>query len=80
VSIVIDVGNLIAAGFAANALASQPRETATHLALSALFALREDEDGTGSPPSGERLRQQIQRTVGDDVQLPEALDDAIGEL
>ncbi|KAG8221626.1 hypothetical protein J3R82DRAFT_1904 [Butyriboletus roseoflavus] len=62
----------------ADALASYPKETSTHLAMSALFAL----EGTtsGRLPSIERLHQHVQTIVGDGVELPEMLDDAIGEL
>ncbi|KAF8123015.1 hypothetical protein EV363DRAFT_1229758 [Boletus edulis] len=62
----------------ADALASFPKETATHLALSALFALQGNHPG--SSPTVEQLRGQVQSVVGDGIDLPEALDDAIGEL
>lgn len=61
-----------------DALDSSPKEASTHLALSALFTL--EETRSGSPPTIERLRQQVQSIVGNDVALPEVLDDAIGEL
>lgn len=62
----------------ADALVSYPKETSTHLALSALFAL--EGNRPGSPPTVERLRQRVQTIVGDGVELPEELNDAIGEL
>ncbi|KAF9218592.1 hypothetical protein BS17DRAFT_791049 [Gyrodon lividus] len=62
----------------ANALVSNPKETCTHLALSALFTLNEKKPGL--LPTAEALRQQIQGTVGEGVELPECVDDAIGEL
>ena len=62
----------------ADALVSYPKETSTHLALSALFALQGT--GAGSQPTVELLRGQVQSIVGDGVELPEVLDDAIGEL
>ena len=65
-------------GSPADALVSYPRETATHLALSALFAL--EGNRPGSSPTVEGLRQEVQRIVGEGVELPEALDHAIGEL
>ncbi|KIJ15740.1 hypothetical protein PAXINDRAFT_114100 [Paxillus involutus ATCC 200175] len=60
------------------ALASNPKETCTHLALSALFSLNEANPGV--PPTAEGLRQRIQGTVGEGVELPEGVDDAIGEI
>ena len=65
---------MVTCAFAADALASSPKETATHLALSALFALEEPQ------PSVERLLQEVRYIVGDGVELPMALDDAIGEM
>ncbi|KAF8548622.1 hypothetical protein OG21DRAFT_1516114 [Imleria badia] len=62
----------------ADALVSYPKETATHLALSALFAL--EGNRPGSSPTVERLRQQVQSIIGDGVELPKELDHAIGEL
>ncbi|KAF9235937.1 hypothetical protein BU15DRAFT_64390 [Melanogaster broomeanus] len=61
----------------ADALASSPKETCTHLAMSALFAV--NEEAPASPPTTEALRQQIQRTVGESVESEE-VDAAIGEL
>ncbi|KAH0828583.1 hypothetical protein J3R83DRAFT_2855 [Lanmaoa asiatica] len=62
----------------ADALVSYPKETSTHLALSALSALKGND--SGSPPTIELLRQQVQSIVGDSVELPEAFDEAIGEV
>lgn len=73
------VSDVYVDGVAADALASCPRETCTHLALSALFALQ----GKAEAPldlTVARLRQEVQRIVGDGVTLPDALDDAIGEM
>ncbi|KAN0082730.1 hypothetical protein V8E55_008525 [Tylopilus felleus] len=61
-----------------NALTSSSKETATHLAFSALFAL--GGNSPGSPPTAELLRRQVQTMIGEDVDLPVALDNAIGEL
>lgn len=65
-------------GNTADALASYPKQTSTHLALSALFGL--EGHSPGSPPTVELLREQVQRMVGSGVELPEALNNALGEL
>ncbi|KIJ64100.1 hypothetical protein HYDPIDRAFT_91029 [Hydnomerulius pinastri MD-312] len=62
----------------ADALTSHPKGTCTHLALSALSALKVNNPGT--PPNAEALLQQIQSTLGEDVELPETVSDAIGEI
>jgi len=54
-----------------------PKAASTHLALSALSAVKEQ--GPDSLVTVEALRKQIQNLVGD-VDLPECLDDAIGEM
>ncbi|KAG9311294.1 hypothetical protein JVU11DRAFT_8382 [Chiua virens] len=59
---------------AADSLVANPKETATHLALSALCALRAD-----ASPTVERLREHVQTMVGE-VELPEAVDCALGEI
>ncbi|KAI9570968.1 hypothetical protein HD554DRAFT_2037150 [Boletus coccyginus] len=60
------------------ALVTSPKETSTHLALSALSAL--EGNGAGSPPTVELLRREVQSIVSYGVELPEELDHAIGEL
>ncbi|KAJ3519917.1 hypothetical protein NM688_g9232 [Phlebia brevispora] len=63
----------------ASALEISPRETATHLALSALAELL----SRGTEPSGitdEALTKEVQSLVGQGVELPEQLADAVGEL
>jgi len=57
------------------ALQTYPKETATHLALSALSSLRAE-----ASPTDESLRAAVQSIVGQDVDLPEELDNAVGEL
>ena len=61
-----------------NALAENPKAASIHLALSALSAVKEQ--GPTSVITTESLRKQIQNLVGDEVDLPECFDDAIGEM
>lgn len=51
------------------------KETATHLALSALSSLPRDIE-----PTEESLRAGVQNIIGQDVELPEELDNAVGEM
>jgi len=57
---------------------SSPKETSTHLALSTLSNL--EGNSARSPPTLELLRRHVQSIVGDGVELPEALNHAVGEL
>ncbi|KAI0916687.1 hypothetical protein AcV5_003113 [Taiwanofungus camphoratus] len=60
-----------------------PRETATHLALSALstiFAKSPDVSDMKPEALTKQLRAQIQSIVGTDVELPKEVEDAVGEL
>lgn len=59
----------------ATALQTYPKETATHLALSALSSFPAD-----VTPTVESLRAAVQSMVGQDVDLPEELDNAVGEM
>jgi hypothetical protein len=60
---------------AAMALQTYPKETATHLALSALSSLP-----TNVPPTEESLRAAVQNIIGQDVELPDELHNAVGEM
>ncbi|KAH9916765.1 uncharacterized protein BXZ73DRAFT_53641 [Epithele typhae] len=60
----------------ANSLMMAPRETATHLALTALTTLQTK----GSAVTEEALTQEVKAQVGDGVELPEELEAAVGEL
>ncbi|KAF7792179.1 hypothetical protein EIP86_003210 [Pleurotus ostreatoroseus] len=63
----------------ASSLEIFPRETATHIALSALSALI----SRGTEPTGitdEAIKQEVISLVGQGVTLPPQLDDAIGEI
>ncbi|KZP09171.1 hypothetical protein FIBSPDRAFT_839605 [Athelia psychrophila] len=57
------------------ALQTSPRETSTHLAFSALSALPSD-----ASPTEESLRAAVHGIVGQDIELPEEFDNAIGEI
>jgi len=57
------------------ALQASPREVATHLAFSALSALPHD-----TSPTEESLRAAVQSIVGQDIELPDEFDSAIGEI
>jgi len=57
------------------ALQASPRETSTHLAFSALYALPSD-----TTPTEESLRTAVHGIVGQDIELPEEFDNAIGEI
>ncbi|KAF7977557.1 hypothetical protein HWV62_3352 [Athelia sp. TMB] len=57
------------------ALQTSPREVSTHLAFSALSALPIDVS-----PTEESLRAAVQSIIGQDVELPEEFDNAIGEI
>jgi amyloid beta precursor protein binding protein 1 len=59
----------------ATALQTSPKETSTHLALSALSSLP-----VTTPITEESLRSAVQNIVGQDVDLPEEFDNAIGEI
>ena len=59
----------------ATALQTSPKETSTHLALSALSSLP-----VTTPITEESLRSAVQNIVGQDVDLPEEFDNAIGEM
>ncbi|EGN97124.1 hypothetical protein SERLA73DRAFT_92105 [Serpula lacrymans var. lacrymans S7.3] len=61
-----------------NSLSVSPKETSTHLALSALFTLLSRQPDI--PPTEEALRTEIQSVIGQGVELPEQLDDALGEI
>ncbi|PIL27214.1 hypothetical protein GSI_10358 [Ganoderma sinense ZZ0214-1] len=60
----------------ANLLNAQPRETATHLALSALSTLLALE----TEVTVDALNAEVQRVVGEGVELPEELETAVGEI
>ncbi|OJT14239.1 NEDD8-activating enzyme E1 regulatory subunit [Trametes pubescens] len=62
-----------------NALASTPREAATHLALTALTNLLA-QDTDASKVTDEALKGEVISLVGPGVELPEELDAAIGEI
>ncbi|KAH9949739.1 hypothetical protein B0H21DRAFT_88179 [Amylocystis lapponica] len=63
----------------ASLLATAPRETATHLALSALsILLAQDADASAVTP--EALTKEVQALVGADVELPSEVEDAVGEI
>lgn len=62
----------------ANALTENPKAACLHLSLSALSAVREQSPGW--PISAEALRKQVRTVVGDEVELPECLDDFVGEI
>ncbi|KAJ2972970.1 hypothetical protein NUW54_g12159 [Trametes sanguinea] len=65
----------------ANSLMMAPRETATHLGLSALTNLLSSDPGTdASKITEDALRSEVQSIVGEGVDLPEELDAAIGEI
>lgn len=57
------------------ALQTYPKETSTHLALSALSLLPTD-----ISPTNESLRAAVQNIIGQDAELPEEFDNAIGEM
>ena len=57
------------------ALQTYPKETSTHLALSALSALP-----TGVFLTEESLRAMVQNIIGQDVELPDDFDNAVGEM
>ncbi|EJF61494.1 hypothetical protein DICSQDRAFT_136405 [Dichomitus squalens LYAD-421 SS1] len=59
-----------------NSLTSQPRETATHLALSALSNLL----SRNAEVTIDALNAEVLATVGQDVDLPEELEAAVGEI
>jgi len=59
----------------ATALQTYPKEASTHLALSALSALPTD-----LSPAEESLRATAQNIVGQDVELPDEFDNAVGEI
>jgi len=59
----------------ATALQTYPKETSTHLVLSALSALPTDVS-----PAEESLRATAQNIVGQDVELPDEFDNAVGEM
>ncbi|OSD07684.1 hypothetical protein PYCCODRAFT_1380781 [Trametes coccinea BRFM310] len=61
----------------ANSLMMAPRETATHLGLSALTNLLSSD---ASKVTEDALRSEVQSIVGEGVDLPEELDAAIGEI
>lgn len=62
----------------ANSLVISPRETATHLALSAISS---QSLKSAAPPTAESLKAQVQSIVGSGVELPEEqLDAAVGEV
>ncbi|KII85547.1 hypothetical protein PLICRDRAFT_145326 [Plicaturopsis crispa FD-325 SS-3] len=69
----------------ANALQSYPRETATHLALSALSSLLPPGSSDVSAQAratitADALKAEVQKLVGQGVELPDAVDDAVGEI
>jgi NEDD8-activating enzyme E1 regulatory subunit len=61
--------------YAATALQTYPKEASTHLALSALSALPTD-----LSPAEDSLRATAQNIVGQDVELPDEFDNAVGEM
>ncbi|CDO73930.1 hypothetical protein BN946_scf185016.g87 [Trametes cinnabarina] len=63
----------------ANSLTMAPRETATHLGLSALTNLL-SRDPDASRITEDALRAEVVSIVGDGVELPEELDAALGEI
>ncbi|KAM5543775.1 hypothetical protein V8D89_002392 [Ganoderma adspersum] len=60
----------------ANSLTIQPRETATHLALSALSSILARE----AEVTVDALNAEVQGVVGEGVELPEELEAALGEI
>ncbi|KAL4063731.1 hypothetical protein V8B97DRAFT_1914141 [Scleroderma yunnanense] len=60
------------------ALTENPKAASTHLALSALSAIKEQ--GPDSPVTVEALGKHIQNLVGNEVDLPESLGDTLGEI
>ncbi|KAH9912229.1 uncharacterized protein B0H18DRAFT_1055149 [Fomitopsis serialis] len=63
----------------ASSLSIFPRETATHLGLSALSTLL-NKAPDGSTVTVDGLRAEVQQLVGQGVALPKEVDNAIGEL
>ncbi|KZT00338.1 uncharacterized protein LAESUDRAFT_709013 [Laetiporus sulphureus 93-53] len=63
----------------ASSLQVYPRETATHLALSALAILLNDKPDA-STVTTEALNKEVRKLVGENVEFPEDLDAAIGEI
>ncbi|KAG2033554.1 hypothetical protein BDR03DRAFT_925430 [Suillus americanus] len=59
-------------------LSTMPKETCIHLALSALSLLQAGD--TSVSPSTESIRAKIQSIVGQSTELPDEVDDAIGEI
>ena len=55
-----------------------PRETATHLALSALSSWTDAHPG--KKPTTDGLEEVVKRIVGADVELPSEVEEAIGEV
>ncbi|OBZ77300.1 NEDD8-activating enzyme E1 regulatory subunit [Grifola frondosa] len=62
-----------------SSLSATPRESATHLALSALSTLLAQSSDI-SEITVDSLKKEVQSFVGPDVELPEEVDTAIGEL
>ena len=62
----------------AKAVAASPRETATHIALSALEALTAAQPDV--PPTVEALCAHALAIAGDVALPPKELDDALGEM
>lgn len=58
-----------------NSLQIYPKETSTHLALSALSSLPKDVE-----PTEETIRAAAVNIIGQDTELPEEFDNAVGEL
>ncbi|KAI0732589.1 hypothetical protein C8Q72DRAFT_817796 [Fomitopsis betulina] len=63
----------------ASSLSIFPRETATHLGLTALSSLL-SKTPDGSAVTVDALRAEVHKLVGDNVELPEDLESAIGEI
>ncbi|KIK26147.1 hypothetical protein PISMIDRAFT_676286, partial [Pisolithus microcarpus 441] len=61
-----------------NALAENPKAACLHLSLSALSTLKDQSPDL--PISTEALRKQVISIIGDEAELPECLDDFIGEV
>lgn len=61
--------------YAATSLQTYPKETSTHLVLSALSTLPTD-----IAPTEESLRAAVQNIIGQDVELPDEFDNAVGEM
>ncbi|PCH41969.1 hypothetical protein WOLCODRAFT_137629 [Wolfiporia cocos MD-104 SS10] len=63
----------------ATALQNQPREAATHLVLSAVATLLND-NPDGSTVTLDALKAEVHKLIGENAEVPQELEDAIGEV